>query len=76
MHAISITRYDRPGAMSVTGCSVPVWPRAVPGLSAVGGVNFVGIAARTTPLPGCLLPAVMGVAGKGYVAGCRRLRGR
>src|SRR5258708_40361663 len=77
MHAISITRYGRPGghvrdraARSRSGHG-----RSSPRL-AVGGGNFAGIAARTTPLPGWLLPAVMGVAGKGNVAGPRRGRPR
>src|SRR5258708_5870555 len=77
MHAISITRYGRPGghvrdraARSRSGHG-----RSSPRL-AVGGVTFAGIAARTTPLPGWLLAAVMGVAGKGNVAGPRRGRPR
>jgi len=44
--------------MSVTGCPVPLLHGRFLVRLAAGGVNFAGLAARTTPLPGWLLPAV------------------
>jgi len=70
----------RPGAISVTGLPGPAPATGVPGPSRLRRGQLRGHPARTTPLPGWLLPAVMGVAGKGTLAGprrgCRRLRGR
>ena len=57
LHAIRITRYGRPGGhvrdrlpgpALATGGSWSIWPPA--------GVNFAGIAARATLLPGCYCP--------------------
>jgi NADPH:quinone reductase-like Zn-dependent oxidoreductase len=68
MRQIRVTQYGGPEQMRLVELSDPI---PAPGQAlvrvTVGGVNYMGAAARSMPLPGWGLPAAIGVEGAGRV---------